>query len=77
MTILELAETICRIVGLRRIDRDDPTKPDGTPRKLMDGSRIAAMGWQPKIALEDGIRSTYEYFLAVTSVGNVNGSHAA
>lgn len=77
LTILELALTICGIVGYSGSIVTDPTKPDGTPRKLMDGSRIAAMGWQPNIALEDGIRSTYEYFVAVTSVGNVNGSHAA
>jgi len=63
LTILELAETICRIVGYGGPIVTDPSKPDGTPRKLMDGSRIAAMGWQPRIGLEDGIRSTYENFL--------------
>jgi GDP-L-fucose synthase len=64
LTILELAETVCRIIGYAGSIATDPTKPDGTPRKLMDGSRIAAMGWQPRIGLEDGIRSTYQYFLA-------------
>jgi len=64
LTILELAQAICRIVGFSGSIVTDPTKPDGTPRKLMDGSRIAAMEWQPKIGLEDGIRSTYQYFLA-------------
>jgi len=63
LTILELAQTICRIVGYGGPIVTDPSKPDGTPRKLMDGSRIAAMGWQPRIGLEDGIRSTYENFL--------------
>jgi len=64
LTILELAQTICRIVGYDGDIDLDTSKPDGTPRKLMDGSRMAAMGWQPKITLDDGIRSTYEYFLA-------------
>jgi len=64
LTILELAETVCRIIGYAGSIATDPTKPDGTPRKLMDGSRIAAMGWQPRIGLEDGIRTTYQYFLA-------------
>jgi GDP-L-fucose synthase len=63
LTILELARTICGIVGYGGSIVTDPTKPDGTPRKLMDGSRITAMGWQPRIGLEDGIRSTYQYFL--------------
>ena len=67
LTILELAQTVCRIVGFGGSIVTDPTKPDGTPRKLMDGSRIAAMGWQPRIGLEDGIRSTYEYFLRQAS----------
>lgn len=67
VTILELAQTVCRIVGFGGSIVTDPTKPDGTPRKLMDGSRIAAMGWQPRIGLEDGIRSTYEYFLRQAS----------
>jgi GDP-L-fucose synthase len=63
LTILELAETICTIVGYRGSIELDPSKPDGTPRKLMDSSRIAAMGWSPKIELEAGIRSTYQFFL--------------
>jgi len=64
LTILELARVISRIVGYDGSIVTDATKPDGTPRKLMDGGRIAAMGWQPRIGLEDGIRSTYDYFLA-------------
>ena len=42
----------------------DPTKPDGTPRKLLDVSRLAALGWKPGIGLEEGIRATYEWFVA-------------
>ncbi|MCX7303130.1 MAG: GDP-L-fucose synthase [Hyphomicrobiales bacterium] len=63
LTILELAAIVCRIVGYGGALVLDPTKPDGTPRKLMDGSKIAAMGWRPKIGLEDGIRATYRHFL--------------
>jgi GDP-L-fucose synthase len=77
LTILELAQTICRIVGYGGDIDLDTSKPDGTPRKLMDGSRIAAMGWRPRIGLEEGIRSTYQYFVALAGAGNVNGSHAA
>ena len=40
----------------------DPSKPDGTPRKLLSISRLASLGWKPKIDLEDGIRSTYEWW---------------
>lgn len=62
LTILELAQTICRIAGYDGSIELDRSKPDGTPRKLMDGSRIAGMGWTPAIGLESGIRSTYEVF---------------
>jgi GDP-L-fucose synthase len=63
LTILELAQLVCRVVGFNgRIDRDT-TKPDGTPRKLMSANKLRALGWTPRIELEDGIRSTYEYFL--------------
>jgi GDP-L-fucose synthase len=41
----------------------DTTKPDGTPRKLMDSSRIAALGWKPEISLEEGIADAYRWFL--------------
>ena len=64
LTIGELAETVCRVVGFEGTIERDLTKPDGTPRKLMDGSRIAAMGWTPTIALEDGIADAYRWFLA-------------
>jgi GDP-L-fucose synthase len=42
----------------------DSSKPDGTPRKLLDVSRLEALGWKPTIALEQGIKSTYEWFVA-------------
>ena len=59
LTIKELAETIKSIVGFQGKLLFDNSKPDGTPKKLMDSSRIRALGWNPKINLQDGIRSVY------------------
>jgi nucleoside-diphosphate-sugar epimerase len=50
-------------VGFEGAILTDPSKPDGTPRKLLDVSRVNALGWKAKIALEDGVRSTYQWFL--------------
>jgi GDP-L-fucose synthase len=63
-TIAELAATISRAVGFGGSLRFDASKPDGTPRKLLDTSRLSALGWTPRITLEEGIRSTYQWFLA-------------
>jgi len=62
-TIAELAHTVGRVVGFTGALRFDPSKPDGTPRKLLDTSRLRALGWTPKIALEAGIGGTYRWFL--------------
>jgi GDP-L-fucose synthase len=62
-TIAELADTIRRVVGFEGTLRFDTSKPDGTPRKLLDTTRLTELGWSPKIGLEAGIRSTYEWFL--------------
>jgi nucleoside-diphosphate-sugar epimerase len=63
VSIRELAEMIAGVTGFKgRIDFDT-SKPDGTPRKLMDVSRLADMGWRAGIALPDGLKSTYEWFL--------------
>jgi GDP-L-fucose synthase len=62
-TIAELAETIRRVVGFQGRLRFDTSKPDGTPRKLLDTGRLTELGWTAKIGLEEGIRSTYEWFL--------------
>ena len=64
VTIRDLAEMVCRVVGFRGRLVWDPSKPDGTPRKLMDSSRLAALGWTAKIRLEEGLRRTYANFLA-------------
>ncbi len=63
LEIRELAQMICRVVGFEGMIDCDLSKPDGTPRKLMSNSKLAAMGWKPKIELEDGIRSVYQWFL--------------
>ena len=62
-TIAELADTIRRVVGFTGSLRFASSKPDGTPRKLLDTTRLTSLGWSPKIGLEAGIRSTYEWFL--------------
>ena len=64
LTIRELAETVCRVVGFGGRLVFDPSKPDGTPRKLLDIGRIRALGWAPRIRLEEGIKDAYEWFLA-------------
>lgn len=63
LTILELTETICRIVGFEGSIEKQTDKPDGTPRKLMAADRLRTMGWSPSISLEDGITATYRWFL--------------
>jgi GDP-L-fucose synthase len=63
VTIKELAETVCKIVGFEGALVWDTTKPDGTPRKLMDVSRLHAQGWKHKIDLEEGIALAYQDFL--------------
>ena len=62
ISILELAKLVKRVVGYEGRIVLDPTKPDGTPRKVTDISRILETGWRPKIDLETGIRRTYEWF---------------
>jgi GDP-L-fucose synthase len=63
ISIKDLAEMIQGIVDFQGEISWDKTKPDGTPRKLLDASRIAALGWKPEVNLEAGIRSTYEWYL--------------
>jgi GDP-L-fucose synthase len=64
VTIAELARMIQSVVGYRGMLRFNPAYPDGTPRKLMDTSRLATLGWRPRIALADGLRSAYDWFVA-------------
>lgn len=62
-TIKELAETIAKVVGFKGNLAFDKSKPDGTPRKLMDVSRLKALGWKSDTSLEEGLIKTYEWFL--------------
>ena len=62
VTIAELAQLIADVVGFTGRFVFDASKPDGTPRKLLDVSKLAALGWRPRIDLEDGIRHTYEWY---------------
>lgn len=63
VTIMELAQMVAEVTGFAGRVGNDPSKPDGTMRKLMDVSRLADMGWTAKIDLKDGIRETYGWFL--------------
>jgi GDP-L-fucose synthase len=62
VTIRELAALIARVVGYTGEFRYDATKPDGTPRKLLDVSRLTSLGWQSRTELEDGLRQTYAWY---------------
>ncbi|MDB5590356.1 GDP-L-fucose synthase [Enterovirga sp.] len=64
LSIAELARMTARVVGFEGEILLDSSKPDGTPRKLMSADRLRSMGWTPRIDLESGIRTTYEWFLA-------------
>src|SRR6267143_1416596 len=64
ISIRELAELICDVVGFKGELSWDATKPEGTPRKLLDITKLRALGWEPSIPLRDGIARTYEWFLA-------------
>jgi GDP-L-fucose synthase len=63
LTIADLARRVAECVGYRGDLRFDPSMPDGTPRKLLDVSRLTALGWQAQIPLEQGLRSTYRWYL--------------
>jgi GDP-L-fucose synthase len=71
VTIAELASMVAHLTGYKGAIRFDPSKPDGTPRKLLDVSRIRALGWRARIGLEEGIASTYSWYQAnVAGVGS-------
>nr|BFE64717.1 GDP-L-fucose synthase [Dactylosporangium thailandense] len=63
-SIREIAEKICAIAGFDGELRFDPSRPDGAPRKWVESSRIREMGWAPRVSFDDGLRNTYEWYLA-------------
>jgi GDP-L-fucose synthase len=60
-SIRELAEIVANVVGFEEKLRFDTSKPDGTPQKLLDVSRLKSLGWSPRISLKDGIKQAYEW----------------
>ena len=68
VSILELARMVARVTGFAGRITTDSEKPDGTPRKLMDVSRLADMGWKARIGLEQGLSETYRWFLAAAEL---------
>ncbi|MEQ1770199.1 MAG: GDP-L-fucose synthase [Devosia sp.] len=64
VSILDLARLVSRVVGFAGNIVPDPTKPDGTPRKLLSSERLSALGWHPSIGLEDGIAALYRWYVA-------------
>ncbi len=66
ISIRELANLIKEIVGFQGEARYDPSKPDGTPRKLLDVSRLQALGWKSKTSLKEGIEKTYRWYVQNT-----------
>jgi GDP-L-fucose synthase len=77
LSIRELAETIREVVNPDAEIVWDPSKPDGTPRKLLDVSKLRGLGWNPTIDLVDGLRSTYEWYLSQVGTDALRGIPAA
>ena len=73
VTITELTEIVATVVGFNGKISWDATKPDGTPRKLMDVSRLTALGWRAKIGVREGVEKTYASFLAEQAAGTLRG----
>jgi len=62
LSILELAQAIANVAGFKGRIETDPSKPDGTPRKLMSADKLKSMGWRPRVPLAEGLASTYAWF---------------
>ncbi|AOZ70697.1 GDP-fucose synthetase [Rhodobacter xanthinilyticus] len=75
LSILDIARMVAEVTGFKGRIETDPTKPDGTMRKLMDVSRLANMGWRAKIGLKEGLAGTYDWFKA--EQGDIRGQAAA
>lgn len=74
IAIADLARLICSVVGFKGELRFDASKPDGTPRKLLDVSRLAAAGWNARIPLDRGLREVYEWFMVHAADGTLRGA---
>jgi GDP-L-fucose synthase len=74
IAIRTLAAEIARVVGFTGTFTFDATKPDGTPRKLLDVSRLAALGWQSRIPLRQGLETTYRWYKDQLATGTVRGN---
>jgi GDP-L-fucose synthase len=72
VTIRELAETVCEVLGFQGNLVFDTSKPDGTPRKLLDMTKLFGLGWRPTIPLRQGIRHAYQWFLNNQNVHTAN-----
>jgi len=74
VTIRELAETVQEVVGYAGQLVFDTSKPDGTPRKLCDSSKLRSLGWASEVSLRDGLEKTYACFLEELSAGTLRGT---
>ena len=71
INIKALANAIAKVIGYQGMIEFDTTKPDGLPRKLMDSNRLKALGWNPRIGLQEGLHITYqEYVSAIALAGS-------
>ena len=75
INIWELAQIVAETVGYHGKIITDPEKPDGTPRKLMDSSRLFSMGWRPRINLQKGLADTYAWYREQIATGIVRGTN--
>jgi GDP-L-fucose synthase len=76
-TIRELAELVAEVVGFDGALAFDSSKPDGTPRKLLDSSRLRSLGWRPKTSLYEGLMLAYQEFLKCLEVCSPRGQAVA
>jgi GDP-L-fucose synthase len=77
MTVRELAELVAEVVGIAPLLVFDSSRPDGTPRKLLDTGRLAGLGWKPQIGLREGLRKTYADFCSRLKAGEPADQGAA
>ena len=71
LSMLDLAKAIAEVVGFKGTIVTDTSKPDGTPRKLLDSSVLFDMGWKPKVSFEDGLRTTYQWYIEQRAAGTL------